>query len=344
MPIGFRGPLAQTRQAQYQLLRQRAFLQQTVHQTTHALARFFLEVDSNYKLLKSAGRLREAAEHRLEAQRAFYEEGTINIDRYLDAVNRWSNAVAHEAQFRTSYNTAIAALEEAKGTLLAYNNIAVAEGPHAAEGLRPGERPAAGPPQAADPAGRPAEPEPDRRPAGLRPGRADAAARRGPALEPSPDFPAPFGLGVPRSQPLAPTIPAGDPTPLTFRGPAGPGRTRARPRRTRRPRPGRRPRRRRGDAAGRLGADARPGLGPAAGPAVAVAAGGRPGRRAGLGLGAADQPDPADRPAAPAARHLRRPAPPGIGPATRGPGPRDGRGPVVVGGPARRPSGPFVTC
>ena len=87
-------------------------------------------MDANYKLFKYAGLLREAAERRLEAQRAFFEAGTINIDRYLDAVNRWSNAVATEAQFRTSYNTAIAALEEAKGTLLAYNNIAVAEGPH----------------------------------------------------------------------------------------------------------------------------------------------------------------------------------------------------------------------
>ena len=66
---------------------------------------------------------------RLEAQKAFYEQGTITIDRYLDAVNRWANAVALEAEFRTKYNISIIALEETKGTLLAYNNIAVAEGP-----------------------------------------------------------------------------------------------------------------------------------------------------------------------------------------------------------------------
>jgi outer membrane protein TolC len=130
MPLGYRGPLANTRQAQYALLRQRAFLQQVVHQTTHALARFFLEVDANYKQFKTAGRLKAAALQRLEAQRAFYENGTITIDRYLDAVNRWANAVAQEADFKTRYNTAIAALEEAKGTLLAYDNIALSEGPH----------------------------------------------------------------------------------------------------------------------------------------------------------------------------------------------------------------------
>ena len=130
MPLGFRGQLAQTRQAQYNLLRQRAYLQQIVHQTTHSLSRFFLEVDANYKQFKTAGRLRVAAEQRLDAQRAFYENGRITIDRYLEAINLFATAVAQEAQFKSTYNTAIAALEEAKGTLLAYDNIAVAEGPN----------------------------------------------------------------------------------------------------------------------------------------------------------------------------------------------------------------------
>ena len=61
MPLGMRAPLANTKQAQYALLRQRAFLQQIVHQTTHSLARFFLEVDANYKQFKTAARLRAAA-------------------------------------------------------------------------------------------------------------------------------------------------------------------------------------------------------------------------------------------------------------------------------------------
>ncbi len=41
--------------------------------------------------------------------------------------------MAQEAQFKTSYNISIIALEEAKGTLLAYDNIAVAEGPNPAK-------------------------------------------------------------------------------------------------------------------------------------------------------------------------------------------------------------------
>jgi outer membrane protein TolC len=129
-PLGMRAPLANTRSAQYVLLRARAYLQQIVHQTTHSLARFFLEIDANYKQFKTASRLREAAATRLEAQRAYYEEGKIPIDRFLDAVSQYATAVATEAQYKTTYNISIVALEEAKGTLLAYDNISVAEGPH----------------------------------------------------------------------------------------------------------------------------------------------------------------------------------------------------------------------
>ncbi len=121
--------LANTRQAQYTLLKQRAYLRQVVHQTTHSLARFFLEIDANYKRFQAASRLRELAAKRLEAQKAFYDEGRITADRYLDAISQCASAEAQEAQFKTTYNVAIVALEEAKGTLLTYDNIAMADEP-----------------------------------------------------------------------------------------------------------------------------------------------------------------------------------------------------------------------
>jgi outer membrane protein TolC len=130
MPTTTRSPLANTRQAQYILLRSRAYLQQLIHQTTHSLARSFLEVDADYQQFQTANRLRQAAAQRLDAQRADYEEGRIGIDPYLDAVREYATAVATEAQYKTTYNISIVALEEAKGTLLAYDNIVVAERPH----------------------------------------------------------------------------------------------------------------------------------------------------------------------------------------------------------------------
>jgi outer membrane protein TolC len=119
-------PLANSRTAQYVLLRSRAYHQQVVHQATHSLARSFLEVDANYKQFRTASRLRQAAAQRLDAQRAYYEEGRITVDRYFDAISQYATAVATEAQYKTTYNSSIVTLEEAKGTLLAYDNIAVA--------------------------------------------------------------------------------------------------------------------------------------------------------------------------------------------------------------------------
>ncbi|HEV3168395.1 MAG TPA: TolC family protein [Isosphaeraceae bacterium] len=216
MPLGFRNALATTRAAQYTLLRQRAFVQQIVHQTVHSLARFFLEVDANYKQYKTASRLRAAAEERLAAQQADYEVGRITIDRYLEAVSEWANAVAQEAQFKTSYNTSIVALEEAKGTLLAYDNIAVAEGPqpHRAyvqardqqNAHRRFPLPGDGPyhPQ---PVVGPAMPDP------IPP----ATVPDQPPPGPLPPFPAPIGPLGPLPTPTAPEVPVGEPNFLSQR-------------------------------------------------------------------------------------------------------------------------------
>jgi len=126
---GGKGRIANTRRSKKVLLRSRALEQQVIQQATHSLARFFVEIESSYQQYRTASRLRAAAAQRLDAQRAYYEEGRITIDRFLDAVSQYATAVATEAQYKTTYNISIVALEEAKGTLLAYDNIVVAEGP-----------------------------------------------------------------------------------------------------------------------------------------------------------------------------------------------------------------------
>ena len=102
-------------------------MKQVIHQTTHSLARGFLEVDATYKSYATAKRLRNKAEKRLEVQRARWEEGRITSDRFLDAVDQYAAAVAAEHQFLAAYNSAIAFLSECKGTLLADHNIIVVE-------------------------------------------------------------------------------------------------------------------------------------------------------------------------------------------------------------------------
>ncbi len=62
-------------------------------------------------------------------QKAWYDEGRITIDRYIDSIGQDAEAVAAEADRRRMYNTAIAALGEAKGTLLADRFILVLDQP-----------------------------------------------------------------------------------------------------------------------------------------------------------------------------------------------------------------------
>ncbi|WP_406695320.1 TolC family protein [Singulisphaera sp. Ch08] len=219
MPLGMRAPLANTRQSQYILLKQRAYLQQIVHQTTHSLSRFFLEVDANYKQFKTASRLRAAAAQRLEAQRAFYEEGRITIDRYLDAVSQYASAVAQEAQFKTTYNISIVALEEAKGTLLAYDNIAVAEGPHPKKAYVQARDQQAAHRQL--PVGGEGNYAP--RPITGPPGPDPVAPMVSPGAEPTgpiPLLPAPVGPLGPPATPVNPTVPAGEPPILSRSAPS----------------------------------------------------------------------------------------------------------------------------
>ena len=215
-PLGFRSALAQTRAAQYQLLRQRSFLQQIVHQTTHSLARFFLEVDANYKQFKTAQRLRQAAQIRLESARAYYEEGKtgFTIDRLLDAVSQYADAIAQEAQFKTSYNTSIAALEEAKGTLLAYDNIAVAEGPSPRKAYIQARDQQAAHRQFRIPGDGPYTPEPRSGLDVADPVRPMAPVGAGDE-RPKALFPAPIGPLGPPPSPVGPAVPVGERTPVT---------------------------------------------------------------------------------------------------------------------------------
>ena len=104
-------------------------LRRVVERARNAVVRSIREIDTSYEQFQTAIRLRNAAAQRLDSQRAYYEEGRITIDRFLDAVSQYAAAVASEARYRANYNIALVALEEDKGTLLDFDRIVVAEGP-----------------------------------------------------------------------------------------------------------------------------------------------------------------------------------------------------------------------
>jgi hypothetical protein len=86
-------------------------------------------VDAAYRAYQAARQRRSDAPRRLETQRAYYEEGRITPNRYFDALRRHAEADAAEADRASEYNTAIAAMGEAKGTLLADRFILVIDQP-----------------------------------------------------------------------------------------------------------------------------------------------------------------------------------------------------------------------
>jgi RNA polymerase sigma factor (sigma-70 family) len=104
---------------------------QAIRQAVHSLARFYLEIDANYKQYRSATERRVDTAHNLTVYRDSYEQGQASVVRYLDVIGQWARAAAEVAEFKCAYNVGLIAFEEAKGTLLEYDRIAVRENPRA---------------------------------------------------------------------------------------------------------------------------------------------------------------------------------------------------------------------
>jgi hypothetical protein len=124
-------PAAGTSKTRAELAREIDRCDQLVRQTELEVVRACFEVEAGREQMTLATRLRTAAAHRLETQRASYELGQITIDRYLDAISQYTAAVAREGRFQSAHSIALAALEDQKGTHLASLDIRLAEPPRA---------------------------------------------------------------------------------------------------------------------------------------------------------------------------------------------------------------------
>jgi outer membrane protein TolC len=90
------------------------------------------QVDKNSRLYDISVTARQVAESRLETQGLLYAHGQITLDRLLDAVRAYADAVNNEFQDKAQFQSALASLELAKGTILRHNNIQLVEEPWAA--------------------------------------------------------------------------------------------------------------------------------------------------------------------------------------------------------------------
>lgn len=129
VPIGFRQAASAVRNAELTLARQRAILRDHELHISHKLSAALRELDRFYTLAETNFNRRRSAERQVDAFQAEYELGRVTLDRLLDAQSRLAEAESAYYNSLVEYNKALKRVEFEKGTLLAYNNVALAEGP-----------------------------------------------------------------------------------------------------------------------------------------------------------------------------------------------------------------------
>lgn len=129
MPIGFRRELAGVRNAELQLTKERAKLQEGELELSHQLAYAVRDVEANFVLSQTDWNRRIAAQRQVEAVAAAYETDTVTLDVLLNAQQQLAQAESDYYRALVNYNKSIAQVHYRKGSLLEYNGVYLAEGP-----------------------------------------------------------------------------------------------------------------------------------------------------------------------------------------------------------------------
>lgn len=123
VPLGLRAERAVLRQRQLLITRDRANLDQGLHQMQHLLALSLRNIEQFYAQYERFQAVRAAARINLEQQLAQYNQGIVQFIVVLQAIVDWGNSVSAEAQALSQYNTELARLELQTGTILQEHNV-----------------------------------------------------------------------------------------------------------------------------------------------------------------------------------------------------------------------------
>jgi outer membrane protein TolC len=129
IPIGFRLPLTRVRNAQLQVVRARARYEETELELLHGLDDAIKNLKVAYDLLNENMNRRIAAAVQVEASNIGLDQGGVDLFNLLQAQRTRADADVAYYQTLTEYNEAILEIHRIKGSLLAYNNVMLAEGP-----------------------------------------------------------------------------------------------------------------------------------------------------------------------------------------------------------------------
>jgi outer membrane protein TolC len=129
MPLGFRREMAGVRNAELQVTKEKAKLQEGELELSHQLAFAIRDLEANYVLSETNFNRRIAAQHEVEAVSRAYENDTVTIDRVLEAQRSLAQAESDYYRSLVDYSRSITQVHFRKGSLLEYNGVYLAEGP-----------------------------------------------------------------------------------------------------------------------------------------------------------------------------------------------------------------------
>jgi outer membrane protein TolC len=131
VPLGYREAHAFVKQARTNLSRAYFQLKDQEVKTRSFLAFELRNIEQYYAELDAQRAQREANARQLALRFQVFQAGAKGgtIDVLLEAQRNFADALASEYTAIVNYNNSIAGLQFAKGTILQYNNIQIAEGP-----------------------------------------------------------------------------------------------------------------------------------------------------------------------------------------------------------------------
>ncbi len=133
-PVGYRQAHAAVRNAQLNLAREHAVLEEQERLVIHDLSNAYAEVERAYLTAKTSYNRRLAAREQLAALEARYEKADANertrqlVDLLLDAQRRLADAESGYFRALAQYMTATKNVHFHKGSLLDYNQVYLTEG------------------------------------------------------------------------------------------------------------------------------------------------------------------------------------------------------------------------
>jgi outer membrane protein TolC len=127
MPLGNRLATTAIRNAELQLARERAVLDEQRLHVIHELSNTIVELDRAFAVMGTNYNRRAAAQQQKVAVARKYETGAVGLEQVLDSQRRWADAEAGYHRAVVDYNRAIAEVHLTRGTLLDYDGVRLAE-------------------------------------------------------------------------------------------------------------------------------------------------------------------------------------------------------------------------